>query len=129
MLTETICVDSSFLISLLYKNGSLHEKAKELFFYLWIEKSIVIINNFIIEEVTTVFTYKWFINLVPYFYKLLDSLNTNYSNLSIEDYKMFFLKLNKKISFADSSIILDSLKYKAKIVTFDEQLERIFKNI
>jgi predicted nucleic acid-binding protein len=51
-------VDTSFFIALIMPNDINHEKAKQILLEKQILHNDVIFNNFIIEEVFTVLTYK-----------------------------------------------------------------------
>ena len=122
-------IDSSFWVSFFYVNDVNHEKAKEIF----IEKNLIdkdiIINSFIVEEVTTILTYKWWKELWDNFLEALEVFNLIYSSVSIKDYILFYKNINNKISFADTSILYDAIYYNTKLITFDKQQETIYLNI
>ena len=119
-------IDTSFFIALMIPNDTNHEKAKKILSEKQILHSDVIFNNFIIEEVFTVLTYKWWREISKWFYKLLNVFNIIFPSTGIYQYIEFYNNFDIKISFADMSIIYDWLKHNCELITFDKQQEKIF---
>jgi len=122
-------LDSSFWVSFFYWNDINHERAKEIFLSEHLVEKDIIINNFIIEEVSTVLTYKWWKKLSNNFLDALEIFNLFYSNVSIKDYINFYQEFQNKISFADIAILYDAIYYNTKLISFDKQQKNLFKQL
>ena len=120
-------LDSSFLVALFYSSDINHEKAKNILIAEKLLECDIFINNFIIEEVTTVLTYKWWKKLWDNFLNAINVFNIIYCSTSIEKYISFFKNFESKISFADIAILYDSLAYNTKLISFDKQQNNLYK--
>jgi len=122
-------LDSSFWVSFFYWDDTNHEKAKEIFLTEHLVEKDIIINNFIIEEVSTVLTYKWWKKLSDNFLNALNIFNLIYSSIWIKDYISFYKEFQNKISFADIAILYDAIYYNTKLISFDKQQKSLFKQL
>lgn len=122
-------IDTSFFIALFLTNDINHSKAKEILIKNNILKSDIILNNFIIEETSTILTYKHSNQLSFSFLESIGIFNSIFPETWIYNYMDFYKSLNKKISFADSSIIYDWIIYNCELITFDKQQKNIFSKI
>ena len=86
-------------------------------------------NPFIIEEVFTILTYKWWKKFSDNFFKSLRIFNIIYSSTSMEKYITFYSNVEQKISFADISIIYDWIYYNCELISFDKQQKWIFTRL
>lgn len=132
-----IIVDTSFLISLFYKNDSNHSIATEKFLEIRNEKKIFLVSNLVIEELITV-TKLRLKSVLQQIETLVTEIVSNNSNV----FKFYFVKENEfkqvlslafeteftKLSFTDISLLLISTKIKnSEIITFDKDLKKITK--
>jgi predicted nucleic acid-binding protein len=119
-------VDSNVFIAAYLEKDTQHEKA--LSALLSIEANEVILPYCIISEVCTVLTYKEskkraleFLETVEKANHLLCINNEYHSELNA------FKKINARVSFEDCSLLYLCELWKAELVTFDEQLLKLYK--
>ena len=122
-------IDTSFFISLFLEEDINHEEAKNILKEKSILTNDVIMNPFIIEEVFTILTYKWWKKFSDNFFKSLKIFNIIYSSTSMEKYINFYSNVEQKISFADISIIYDWIYYNCELISFDKQQKWIFTRL
>ena len=124
-------LDSSFIISLLVENDVNHEDAKDILKKYKLADTTLIINPFVVEEVSTFLVYKKNKEWLNIFYSLLDNLNIQYNiNLILNNnYRKFFLLINKRISYTDATVILDCIKYRAILISFDKEQIKIYNKL
>jgi len=122
-------IDTSFFISLFLEEDINHEEAKNILKEKSILTNDVIMNPFIIEEVFTILTYKWWKKFSDNFFKSLKIFNIIYSSTSMEKYINFYSNVEQKISFADISIIYDWIYYNCELISFDKQQNWIFTRL
>ncbi len=122
-------IDTSFFISLFLEEDINHEEAKKILKEKNILTNDVIMNPFIIEEVFTILTYKWWKKFSDNFFKSLKIFNIIYSSTSMEKYINFYSNVEQKISFADISIIYDWIYYNCELISFDKQQKWIFTRL
>lgn len=119
-------IDSSFWVALFRNNDSNHHKAVKLVDNI---RGPIIIPNYVFEEVLTVLTYVVSRNVadqfVPY---VLNNKNINVLINNLEEEANFFLSHQHKISFVDNTLLFLAKKHKAKLITFDKKLEKIWKD-
>ena len=122
-------IDTSFFISLFLEEDVNHEEAKKILKEKNILTNDIIMNPFIIEEVFTILTYKWWKKFSDNFFKSLKIFNIIYSSTSMEKYINFYSNVEQKISFADISIIYDWIYYNCELISFDKQQKGIFTRL
>jgi predicted nucleic acid-binding protein len=126
MARSNFVVDSSVLISFYNSDDTQHEKA--LNFFEKLTDYSLIIHPYVIQEVSTVLTYRTDISRAQKF--LLDTLNSEnifIPNVDTRRDMEYFQKLNKKISFTDSALIRLAKELGAELVTFDKQMMSLLR--
>jgi predicted nucleic acid-binding protein len=121
-----VLLDSSVWIALFLDFDIQHAKAKQFFSRF---TGTCVVPYCVISEVTTVLTYKHSRQQADNF---LDYLETDASVQLIENElsrEMDFYRssVRSKISFTDGSLLHLSKKLGIKLVTFDQQLEKLAK--
>lgn len=125
-------LDSSFIISLINSNDSLHNRALILKDQ-YLKNNECYISNLIINEVVTIVGNKMGLDIALQSYNLLTNLCTvinEYDDLNF-NYEVIteYQKFNTKLSFTDTSIIIIMKKYGInKLLSFDKEFKRV-KNI
>ena len=123
--------DSSFLFALFLNEDIHHNDAVAIFDTIIIDECHFYINEDVIKEIITLIAYKykksfWLIeNLLSF----IDSLDITVVSYDFDIYIKHYLLLWKKISFQDSTILLDSMRLKSRLLTFDLELQKIAKII
>lgn len=125
---KVIC-DTSFRVALFLESDVNHTKAITLAKEIKITEQILLLNPFIIEETSTILTYKGSKKMAHDFLKSLQELSTVNTGTSIEEYIAYFHVIKEKISFADTSILFDAIKYQCTLVSFDKQQNTIRKKM
>ncbi len=123
-------VDTSFLVALFIPEDELHEKALNEIENNNIE---LIIPDRVIEETFTVMCYK---KGLDYALDILEKLKINKDviirTINEEEFELIInlaKKLKKKLSFVDYVVIYLALNDRYKILCFDDQIIKIFKNL
>ncbi len=126
MIYNKIIFDSCVFIALYNKNDDFHMEALNIFEYY--KDSIILISSYVVQEVCTVLTYKFWKEKANIFIE--DITNANNVLLlqsdTMEEMK-FFRSINKKISFTDLSLLYLASKQDCLLITFDEQLLKLYK--
>lgn len=121
-----ITIDSCVYIALYNSSDSFHKEALHIFeFY---KDSLILLSNYVIQEVSTVLTYRFWKEVADIF--LDDILNSNNILLiqsDINEEIKFFKSIKSKISFTDISVLYLSIKQDSFLVTFDKQLLNLYK--
>ena len=126
METNKIVIDSNIFIWAFCENDSLHKEAINLLKYH--ENSIFIIPYPVVQEVCSIFSYRFWKKQADNFIKFLQTTeNILLVNNDINHDINFFLKFKEKISFTDISLIWTAVKYSADLATFDKQLLKLYK--
>ncbi len=122
---QQLLVDSSFFVSIFLDNDVNHIKSLD-FINNW--KYIYYVTQRVIEETSTVITYKRSKMQSNYFF---DFIKNDDRILILEDNHNdeieFYNKLEYKISFIDSSLIFQSMKFNIPILSYDKELLNISK--
>ncbi|MEK7116998.1 MAG: type II toxin-antitoxin system VapC family toxin [Patescibacteria group bacterium] len=125
---NSIIVDSNVIIAANDPNDSDHEHA--LFWADKIKDKTIYLHQYIVQEVATVLCYKFGTEVVKDFLEnVLNSENIILPFSDINKEMEFFLKLNKKISFADATLIKISKEKGIPLLTFDKQIISILRNL
>lgn len=128
-----VFLDTSFIVSLIIKTDSNHEKAKKLIINEDLLNNECYISNLIINEIITVIGNKLGLTAAIEAYELVnDNFNilneyeiNNFNDKVLDVYRL----TNTKLSFTDSSIIILMQEYGIEnLVSFDKEFKRI-KNI
>lgn len=123
--SKAYVLDSNVFIGAFYENDSLHEVSIALLGE--IEHSKIIVPYCVIQEVCSIFSYRFGKQKADDFlHFLLETENIDLVNNDVLDEVHFYLSFEDKISFTDLSLILISEKYSAELITFDEQLLKLY---
>lgn len=120
-------LDSSVWIALFLDFDTQHEKACEVIEFL---NGKIFVPYCVISEVSTVLSYKSSKKQADLFLDYLDNnrdiikLNNDYDT-DIEIYK----NVEMKVSFADVSIVSIAINQNLSLVTFDNQMKSLYKNL
>ncbi|MEK7200743.1 MAG: PIN domain-containing protein [Patescibacteria group bacterium] len=121
-------IDSSFLIAFYNEEDNQHTEALKIIDKL--SDKFVLLHPYVVEEVATVLTYKSDVSTTKKFLdNVVNSENVTIPLVNIKEEIKFFLKLNKRISFTDSTLIKLSKEKNIPILTFDKQIISILKTI
>lgn len=119
-------LDSNIYIAFYYKGDTLHEQALSLI--KEVSKAEIIVPYCVIQEVTTILTYRFGKKYAKQFIDDLQSAeNCLIINNNAEEEMEFFKKFPQKISFTDTSLIYLSKKHRASLITLDKQLLNLYK--
>ncbi len=121
-------IDSSVWVSLFLDFDTNHNKAIEIFENIW--KSKIVLPYCVINEVSSVLTYKWnkiIANNFLTFIKNNEDIFIENNNI-IEEID-FFISIDSKVSFTDLSVIKIASDFWLDLITFDKQMANIFKTI
>lgn len=123
-----IFVDTSVWLAFFREKDSFHSLAKEIM--LEYETHEIGISVFILEEIITVLTYKegkqygkMFVNFV------LENNNIHILDIDTTELMKYFVHVNKKVSFADISLLFLAKRYHGTLVSFDKELNKIAKAV
>jgi len=121
-----LILDSNVFIALYFVNDSLHEKAVLLM--EGVDDIDILVPYCVVQEVATILTYRLGKTVAN---KFLSDLKTAGNMFLIDDDVDneidFFESVEKKISFTDSSLLYLAGKYRANLVTFDQDLLKLYK--
>lgn len=92
--------------------------------------SKIILPYCVINEVSSVLTYKWNKEIANSFLKFIKNNEDIFiENNNIFDEIDFFIWIDKKESFTDLSVIKIAFDYWLELITFDKQMINIFKSL
>lgn len=118
-------IDSSVWIALFLDFDTQHAKAEHLFSKL---KGKIFLPYGVLSETTTVLAYKHSKKQADGFLSFVrENSDIELIEDSSEEEIAFYQSLTQRISFIDAAILFLAGKLKAKLITFDKQLERIAK--
>jgi len=121
-------IDSSVWVSLFLDFDVNHKSSISVFESLWTSK--IVLPYCVINEVSTVLTYKWNKEIANSFLNFIKNNNDIFiENDNILDEIDFFISNDSKISFTDLSIIKIAKDYLLDLITFDKQMANIYTNI
>lgn len=116
-------VDSSVWVALFLDFDSQHAKAERVFMRL---KGKICLPYCVASEAITILAYK---HSKEQANKFIEFIGTSQDITSIDDdfadETEFYKSIQAKISFTDAALLFLSKKLKAKLVTFDRQLENL----
>lgn len=119
------------MVALYLTNDSQHGQAKIIANKLASMPKTIVIHPYVVEEVATILAYRVGTALSQRF--LIDltasTESTLFAPVVIKRDIEFFQALNKKISFADATIIYLAKQMNSPILTFDKQMLSILKNL
>ena len=116
-------VDSSVWIALFLDFDTQHKKAELLFAKL---KGAIYLPYCVLNEVTTILAYKHSKRQADQFLDFIkENPSINLLHDSISEEMTFYKTLQARISFTDAALLLFSKMTKAKLLTFDKQLQRL----
>lgn len=122
-----IIFDSNVWIAYFRKEDSLSEKAKGIFKNY---EGVVIVPEYIFLEVATVLQVRTIKEIADSFAEMVlenDQVELLFSNeILFEETRKIFLKQEKKLSFADCSLVYLSSEY--EVITFDQALQKVLEN-
>lgn len=117
-------VDSSVLIAFYIEDDSCHKEAFALL--QEIERGTLLLHPYVIQEVVTVLVYKSGVALAKKFIADIQKAhNVTVLPVDVTREMKRFVSLNKRVSFADSSLIAAAEGYRFPLVTFDKQLRSL----
>ena len=119
-------IDSSVYVSLFLESDSRHKEALYIFQNLW--ETIILIPYLIYQETLTVLSNKFSTELAQGFDTLIHS-DDRFILIApeIADEIIFWRENQKQISYIDISLIHASLKYKAELITFDKEMQKLYE--
>jgi predicted nucleic acid-binding protein len=120
-------IDSSVWVALFLDFDTQHEKAAEFFANLETEKKIYLPYG-VISEVSTVLVYKHSKEQAD---KFLEYVRGNsdiviFENQTVAEME-FFQKTREKVSFTDTTLIYLAKAFALTLITFDDQMVKLFK--
>ncbi|MFA5995163.1 MAG: PIN domain-containing protein [Patescibacteria group bacterium] len=128
-------IDSNVWIGLHNSKDTLHEKANKIFRTLEKTDRGVVVSNFIVQEVFTLLTNKmshtealkfyWFISK----HKLIDQIDMNSEFIRRTIKFIEQQKLTKPLGLTDYSNLYLALTFGFELITFDEQLAGIYRQL
>lgn len=123
-----IFLDSSFLIALINKKDSLHNKALE--YVELIENNECYISNLVINEVVTIIGNKINLEVAISSFELITSVFNVINEYDIKNFNYNTMRIyetyNTKLSFTDSSIILLMNKLNiSDLICFDKEFKKV----
>jgi len=120
-------IDSSVWLSNFISSDTNHNKAVEQFKKL---KGNIILPYCVLLEVSTVLTQKRSKIHADKFIMIVNaSNNIEIIDDSFEEEQDYFISHNFPISFTDSALLFLAKKNKATLITFDKQLNKIYKSL
>lgn len=120
-------LDSSVWVALFLDFDTNHDKSIVVFENI---DSKIILPYCVLNEVITVLTYKWNKDIANSFLKFIKNNNDIFiENNNIFEEVDFFIWINSKISFTDTSIIKIAKDYWLDLVSFDKQMIWLFKSL
>ena len=128
MESNFLVIDSSVIIAAYDTKDTLHERALKI-----IGRSadkIFYLHPYVIQEVVTVFSYRFgSASAIAFIASLGRSDNVFILSPFVQEEMDFFVKLNKKISFTDATLIKIATEKKIPVLTFDKQIISILKKL
>lgn len=126
MESKRVILDSNIFIALYYTNDTFHEKACSLMEGLL--GASIFVPYCVIQEVTTILCYRFGKEKSNLFLAdLRKSEDVIILDNNAEAEIDFYLKIKRKLSFTDISLLHLSQKYDAMLFTFDRQLLNLYK--
>ncbi|MDP4007920.1 MAG: PIN domain-containing protein [Candidatus Peregrinibacteria bacterium] len=126
MAKNKIILDSNIFIAFYYKEDSLHEEALSLLSSL--DDYEIIIPYCVIQEVSTILTYKLGKKVADDFLNDIQNADTTLIiNNDVQSEIEFFKTIKANLSFTDLALLHLSQKYDATLLTFDQQLLKLYK--
>ena len=126
MVQNRFILDSNLLLAHYIKNDTTRNASFALFER--IGGSEMIIPYCVIEEVSTILTYKVGKKTAEDFLNDVQAVeNIFIVNDNVEKEIEYFKSIRQKISFTDAALLYLSKIYQAALVTFDQQLFRLYK--
>jgi predicted nucleic acid-binding protein len=119
---QSYIFDTSFIVSLLRKNDSNHDKALQIAAHLDEQRAELFINEMIYAEVLTVLRVRWLGDTIEIFDKLLTTSQIQMITGNVIDYCDYFKSFESKCSVQDCSVLYDANKYNLTPVTFDQEM-------
>ncbi len=122
--------DSSFLFALYFDDDFHHNAAVTRFDTIISEDCSFYTNEDVIKEIITLIAYKYkkSFSLIWDILAFIDDLDIVIVSYDFELYIKHYLLLWKKISFQDSTILLDTMRLQCSLLTFDTDLQKIALN-
>lgn len=121
-------IDSSVLVAFYHSEDSSHSQAKK--HLKAIDGASILVHCYVVQEVCTVLTYKLGKEIADAFlHDITHSSNIRLINPMLNDEIAFFKTLNERISFTDSSLILATKQLNAELLTFDKQMESVWRKL
>ena len=125
---NNLVIDSSVLIAFYHDDEDDHSLAVDI-----LEKSRehnIILYPYVIQEVVTILTYRFGLDMAMKFLSDLPRAeNVFMPAVDLVGDIEYFQKLNKKISFTDSSLVRLAKGLNAELVTFDRQMMSLVKKV
>jgi predicted nucleic acid-binding protein len=120
-------IDSSVWIALYLDEDSQHTKAEQVFRTLG-EK--VYLPNLVLAEVASVLTYKHSKAQADRFVRFVMShSDIEWVTSQPIDDAVYFLAIPSRLAFVDTSLLRLSKMLKADLITFDQQLARLYRKL
>jgi predicted nucleic acid-binding protein len=121
-------LDSSVFVAFYHAGDSCHQEAVETLKRL--DNATLLVHPYVIQEVVTVLAYRIGKKVADDFLRdVLSSTNVRLVNPDLKAESEFFLRIKDRLSFTDSSLIVLAQQTKAELVTFDRQMETVFKKV
>lgn len=121
-------IDSSVWVSLFLDFDANHNESVEIFEK--ISNTKIILPYCVINEVSSVLTYKWSKEIANSFLKFIKNNEDIFiENNNIFDEIDFFIWIDKKVSFTDLAVIKIAFDFWLDLITFDKQMISIFKSL
>lgn len=126
MEVNAIIVDSSVFIAFYSQADAHHDKAVALLKDLG--DCMLIVSPFVVQEVSTVLTYRFGLSSGEKFLRsLVSAKNVFVPPLDIFGDIDYYLTVHKKISFTDASLLCLAKRMNVQLLTFDKQMLASFK--
>ncbi|KKU60032.1 MAG: hypothetical protein UX81_C0005G0028 [Parcubacteria group bacterium GW2011_GWA2_47_12] len=127
---QSIIVDSSFLVALYITDDSQHEIAEKIAKQMSGVKKIIVMHPYVIQEVTTILTYRIGIILAQRFLNdLFASKSVIIPQVNVLQEADFFKRMEKRMSFTDITLVHLAKQTDTPILSFDRQILALLKNL
>ncbi len=121
-----VVLDSSVILAFYSEIDAFHTKAVQAAGEL--ERAITIVHPYVIQEVTTLLTYRLGVETARQFLEdIRNSDNVLVPEVDAEGDMAYFLRVNRKISFTDTALVRLAEEMNASLFTFDRQMLVLFR--
>lgn len=126
--TDRVVVDSSVILAYYNEIDDFHAEAVKAANRL--EQAIAIVHPYVIQEVVTLLTYRRGVEGARQFLEdIRNADNILVPAVDAEKDMLYFLQVNRKISFTDVALVRLAKEMNASLLTFDRQILSLLKDM